>query len=292
MALPVDAPAGPPTEPGPVRYRAVLVPVDGSDLAERALAPGAWVAGRLGAELHHVAARVSRDERWWYEGYTARLAARYPGSTAHLSDARDVAGAILATARELGPCLVCLGTHGRSRRVAVMGSTFAAVAARGEAPLLTVGPRAVPHTDEEAARIVVCLDGRSMAERALPLAAAWARRLDMRVSLVTASDSILVADEDLTGEVRYGATGDPGGYLDELKSRPVLAGLEVDAVVLWAVGSPHVAIGEALDKHPAALVMTTSHARRGLARAALGSEAASIVRRSPAPVLVQPASRS
>ena len=159
------------------------------------------------------------------------------------------------------------------------------------APLLAAGPRAVPHTDEEAARIVVCLDGHSMAEQALPLAAAWARRLDMRLSLVTASDPVLVADEDLAGEVRYGPTGDPGTYLDELKSRPVLAGLEVDAVVLWALSYPHVAIGEALDRHPAALVVTTSHARRGLARAALGSEAARIVHRSPAPVLVQPASR-
>jgi nucleotide-binding universal stress UspA family protein len=269
----------------------VLVPVDGSDLAERGLPPGAWVAGRLGAELHHVTARVSRDERWWYEGYTARLAARYPGTTAHLSDAHDVAGAILATARDLDPCLVCLGTHGRSRQAAVTGSTFAAVAARGVAPLLAAGPRAVPHTDEEAARIVVCLDGHSMAEQALPLAAAWARRLGMRLSLVTASDPVLVADEDLAGEVRYGPTGDPGTYLDELKSRPVLAGLEVDAVVLWALSYPHVAIGEALDRHPAALVVTTSHARRGLARAALGSEAARIVHRSPAPVLVQPASR-
>jgi nucleotide-binding universal stress UspA family protein len=267
----------------------VLVPVDGSDLAERALAPGAWLARRLGAELHHVTARVSRDERWWYERYRARLAARYPGSTAHLSDARDVAGAILATARGLDPCLVCLGTHGRSRRVALMGSTFADVAARGDAPLLAVGHRARPRTDAEAARIVVCVGGRSTAEQALPLAAAWARHLGMSVSLVTASDPILVADEDLRGEVRYGATGDPGAYLDELRSRPELAGLEVDAVVLWALGYPHVAIGEALDRHPAALVVTTSHARRGLARAALGSEAARIVRQSPAPVLVQPA---
>lgn len=285
-----DRPAGAATDQQ-VRYGAVLVPVDGSDLAERALAPAAWLAHRFGAALHRVAAGVTRDQRWWYQNYADELAARYPGSTTHLSDDHDIAGVILATARDLDPCLVCMGTHGRSRQAALIGSTFAAVAARGEAPLLTVGPRAAPHTEPGEARIVVCLDGNAVAEQALPLAASWARTLGMRVSLLTAADPVLVGHSDVTGERRYGPPGDPQAYLDEVGGRAVLAGLDVDTEVLWGPSHPHLGLGEALDRRPAALVVATSHARRGLARAALGSEAARIVRHSPAPVLVQPARR-
>jgi nucleotide-binding universal stress UspA family protein len=282
------SPAGMPPVGG-AAYRAVLVPVDGSALAERALAPAAWLARRFGAALHHLAARVSRDRRWWYERYAAGLVARLPGSTAHLRDDHDVAGAILATARDLEPCLVCMATHGRSRQAALVGSTFAAVARRGAVPLLTVGPRAAVRRDAAAARIVVCLDGHALAEQALPLAAAWARRLDLRISLIIAADPILIAPDDHTGEARYGSAGDAQAYVDEVAARPVLGGLSVDAQVLWGLGYPRAGIGESLDRRPAALVVTTSHARRGLARAAFGSEAAGIVRRSPAPVLVQPA---
>lgn len=292
MTRPGATPADSSAAPAGARYGAVLVPLDGSELAERALGPAAWLAQRFGADLHQVSAAVPRDERWWYEDYAVTLAARHPGSTLHLSDEHDVAGAIVATARDLEPCLVCMGTHGRARSAAIVGSTFAAVAARGAAPLLAVGPRAVAHTDEQAGRIVVCLDGGAMAEQALPLAAAWAHRLGLRLSLVTATDPILVSHEEAAADRRYGPTGDPGGYLDAVAGRPVLAGLDVDTQVMWGLAFPHVGIGEALERHPAALVVATSHARHGMARAALGSETAKIVRRSPSPVLVQPAARA
>lgn len=282
------ASAAPPPVAG---YGAVLVPVDGSDLAERALAPAAWLADRFGASLHVVAARVARDERWWYENYANEIAARLPGSTPHVSDERDVAAAVLATAAELDPCLVCMATHGRSRSAAVMGSTFADVAARGEASLVAVGPGAVAHTNEAAARLLVCLDGGPVAEQALPLAAAWARALGLRISLVTATDPILVSRHEAHADGHYPPDGDPRVYLEAMAARPELRGLEVDREVMWGLAYPHIGIGEHLERHPAALVVATSHARRGVARAALGSEAAKIVHRSPAPVLVQPATR-
>ena len=42
--------------PHDTSYRAVVVPLDGSELAERALTPGAWLAERFGAELHLLSA--------------------------------------------------------------------------------------------------------------------------------------------------------------------------------------------------------------------------------------------
>lgn len=284
--------AASPAAAAAARYRAVLVPLDGSEEAERALAPAAWLAERYGADLHHIAARIAHDERWWYENYADQIRAKLPGSEVHLSAHREVAEAILEAAADLDPCVICMATHGRSRSAAILGSTFADVAAKGRAPLVAVGPRATAHTDDAAARLLVCLDGGPLAEQSLPLAASWARALDLRVSLVTVTDPILVSRAEARAEDLYPPDGDPQGYLEAVAARDVLAGLEVDHEVMWGLAYPHIGIGEHLERHPAALVVATSHARTGVARAALGSEVAKIVHRSPAPVLVQPAARS
>lgn len=270
------APAGvPPTDAG---YTSVLVPLDGSDTAERALAPGRRLATQLGAALHVVVSAVPRDELWWYENYLDKL--RAGGLTAHMADQYDPAAAIVATARQLQPCLVCLATHGRSRSASVVGSTFASVVARDHAALVAVGPRVT--TDDGVAasgHLAVCLDGNALAEQVVPLAAAWARRLGWRVSLVTAADPVLVPRQ---------GDQDPDAYLRDVAARPELNGLAVDTRVLWGFAYAHVLIGQYLDAVPTDLVVATTRARAGLARAVLGSEAARIVHRSPVPVLVQP----
>ena len=81
---------------------------------------------------------------------------------------------------------------------------------------------------------------------------------------------------------------DPHEYLRDVARRTDFEGLQVETHVLWGIAYPHVLIGQHLDRRPADLVVATSHARTGFARAALGSEAARIIHRSPAPVLVQP----
>jgi len=283
--------------PAEADYTSVLVPLDGSELAERALAPAGSLATRFGAELHIVTARVGRDESWWYQRYVDEVCERVPGVTSHLSDVPDVAAAIVSAARATDPCLVCMATHGRSRTAAIVGSTFSAVAARTAGPLVAVGPSVVPAGDEPEPddRIVVCLDGEPTAEQVLPLVAACARRLGLSVSLVTAADPILLrsqlARERNRSARRYGPDGDPQAYLGDIARRPIFRGLAVDAQVLWGLAHPHISIGEHLDRHPATLVAATSHARARLARATLGSEAARIIHRSPVPVLVLPARR-
>jgi nucleotide-binding universal stress UspA family protein len=293
----VPAGATPSAAPAEADYTSVLVPLDGSELAERALAPGRSLAARFGAEMHIVAAGVRRDESWWYQRYVDRVCERVPEVTSHLSDDPDVAAGIVSAARATDPCLVCMATHGRSRTAAIVGSTFAAVVARSGVPTVAVGPRVAPAGDDATPdnRIVVCLDGNPTAEQALPLAAAWARRLGLSVSLVTAADPVLLrsqlARQRSRSARRYGPDGDPQAYLGDIAGRPIFDRLAVDTQVLWGLAHPHISIGEHLDRHPATLVAATSHARAGLARAALGSEAARIIHRSPVPVLVQPGVR-
>lgn len=279
------------TSPGAAagaEYRSVLVPLDGSELAERALGPAVWAAERFGAGVHLLAAGVSRDEQWWYGRYFDGVAARLPEATVHQSDDRDVAGAILATAADLAPCLVCMGSHGRSRSAAIVGSTFDDVAARTHAPLLAVGPHAETPAGAPPA-VLVCLDGDAAAEHSLPVAAGWARRLGTRVLLVTATDPVfLPADAE---EGPYGPEHDPDVYMAKVAGRPELAGLDVAWEIIWGPDAPHVGITARLAAGAAGVAVATSHARRGVARATLGSEVANIVRHSPAPVLVLPLPR-
>jgi nucleotide-binding universal stress UspA family protein len=271
------------TGPVPARrdaeYAAVIVPLDGSDDAERALGTAELLAAAFGVGLHAVIGGVRRDEAWWYQGYADRLRERPVAVDPHLSDDQDVVAAIIAAARTAGPSLVCMATHGRSRAAAIVGSTFAGVATRNPTPLVAVGPRAGTHGTARLDRVVVCLDGSPVAEGAIDLAAAWAGRLQMGVTLLTAADPALV---------RRGKPGDPTAYLSETAERPALDGIAVETQVLWGPGYPHTTIGEHLDQHPTGIVVATSHARTGLARAALGSEVARIIHRSPWPVLVQP----
>lgn len=281
----------PATDPHPIvpDYASVLVPLDGSDLAARALPTARWLADRLGAGVHLLsAAPAARSPDDGHVGILEAERARVPGATLHLSDATDAGAAIVSLARELDPCLVCMSTHGRSRTAALVGSTTVRVATQLAGPLVAVGARVRP-ASLSADRVVVTLDGWPAAERAIAPAAEWARRLGVSLTLVTSADPLLVSQEEGSrhGD-HYGASHDPQTYLRDLAERPDLAAVPTDVQVLWSAAAPHVSVGAHLDTHPASLVVATSHIRRRLARLALGSKAAKLIHRSPAPVLILP----
>jgi nucleotide-binding universal stress UspA family protein len=255
------------------RYRAVLVPLDGSDEAERALGPAAWLADRFGADLHLIAAGIHRAERFWYENYLDGIADRHPRATPHLGNQVAVVPAIRELAGQLDPCLVCASTHGRSRSAAVLGSTFTALALAGRQPLVAIGPAAVPHLGPDPRRIVACIDGTPPSEQVIPAAAAWARALGCSLSLLT-----VVAPGDAVSVL----------YVQRLALHPALNDLAVDAVVLHSSAPAHRVLVDHLGQRPASVVAVTTHARTGVARALVGSEAARITHESPVPVLVQP----
>jgi nucleotide-binding universal stress UspA family protein len=277
-----------------VDYRTVLVPLDGSPAAARALETAGWLARRFEAGLHVIAAAVARPETRWYERYLGTLIEAHPEITsARRSDDPDVAAAIDEATADLAPCLVCLATHGWSRSPGSVGSTFAAIASAATGPLVAVGPRSRPDPAEAARRLVACVDGSPTAELALPIAAGWARRLGWRLSIVTAAEH--TPPPIIPGAHRHRAFGpdaDPDDYVQRLAQRLDFAGLDVDAEVIWDRMSPHRGLADHLESHPATLLALTTHARTGIARVVLGSEAARIIHASPVPVLVHPVGAS
>jgi nucleotide-binding universal stress UspA family protein len=270
-----------------VDHHAVLVPLDGSELSERALEPARWLAARLGATVHTLIVGYVDDARW-YSQYVRSLRQRYPQVFPHYVGEPGTARGVARVARTLDHPIVCMATHGRSRTAAVLGSTFTAVARSNPGPIVAVGPGAtVPRQD--ARRVVACLDGTPTSEQILPLATAWARHLGATLDLV----AVIEPAPPLPNHRERHRTGplvDPAAYLEQLARRPELAdpGIEIETHVAFDALGPDEGLVDHLRRHPATLVVTTSHLRTHVDRAIHGSAAARIVRSCPVPVLVQP----
>jgi nucleotide-binding universal stress UspA family protein len=270
----------------PVDHRTVLVPLDGSDLSEHALEPARWLAAHLGATVHTVVVGYVDDPRW-YTRYTQSLRERSPQLVPHFVAGLDVASGIVDLAAQLPDCLVCIGTHGRSRSAALLGSTFVDVARSQPEPLVAIGPHAdVPRCD--ARRVVACVDGTATSEQILPLAGGWARRLDATLDIVAVVEPLppLPTHGERHGR---GALTSPTAYVTELTRRPELVGLDVEAHVAFDPLGPEQGLVGHLAIHPATLVATTSRLRIHVDRALHGSTASRIIHASPVPVLVQAA---
>ena len=142
-------------------YRHILIPTDGSDLAERAVAHGLALAKSVGAKVTIIIA----DEQigsWllFAEAGTAEQFANYteeikkhaakvldrganaakqagvPCDTVHVQDVQPYAG-IIATATDRGCDLIVMASHGRSGLSAmVLGSVTNKVLTHAKTPVL------------------------------------------------------------------------------------------------------------------------------------------------------------
>jgi nucleotide-binding universal stress UspA family protein len=269
-----------------VDHHAVLVPLDGTRLSEHALEPARWLAANLGATVHTVIVGYV-DDPSWYTRYVTSLRNRWPQVVPHFVGDLDVAGGIVDTARALPHCLVCMGTRGRSRTAALLGSKFTDVARSRAEPLIAIGPNAAT-PERDARRVVACVDGTPTSEQILPLAAGWARLLAAHLDIV----AVVEPPPPLpTHSERHHRSPfvDPAAYVTELAHRPALVGVNVEAHLAVDPLGPEQGLADHLRDHPAALVATTSHLRAHHGRALHGSTAARIIRSCPVPVLVQPA---
>lgn len=288
--------------------RCLLVPLDGSALAERALPYAATLARASGARL--VLVRVAplgggpagaREAREYLERIAADLTAE--GRPVEITvPAGDVVEEIVAVAHRQAADLLVSATHGRGGLGRwVYGSTAAALLARTHLPILLVrawgvAPSAARLLDHP--RLLVPLDGSAFGEEALPVAERLADTLGGKLVLLRAvvrPDAPFAPDwivEPLLREELEAATVEAERYLRRLAERYAQAGRAVHVDV--RVGQPGFeAEADVIDaagrEHGAALAIMTTHGYTGLRRMVLGSVADSVVRRSTLPVvLVRP----
>lgn len=140
-------------------------------------------------------------------------------------------------------------------------------------------------------KILVPLDGSTLAEKALPHAIELARNGKGKIILLRCipPPEPLFAAADMSyntyyAEAQQAQRGHSEGYLSQLAERPDLAGLVESVRVPCGHPADEIldfALAEKVD-----LVVISSHGRTGLGRFVFGSVAERVVRHSPCPVMV------
>lgn len=262
--------------------KTIIVPLDGSQFAERALAPAHTLARQSGAALVLVMARLGGDTEPERSLQSAAATAGIgPVRTVVIED-RLAASAIPMLAGTEPDAVICMTTHGRSGPGhALFGSIAEEVLRRVDVPLVLVGPAVSDGGERSFEELVVCLDGSRTAAAILPVASAFARDLELAVWLVGVVDP--------EWRVEAGAAID----IDSPESAPlqhVARGLKSTGVgVNWETlhgHDPASSIVEFAATRPSPLLAMTTHGRTGLARVTTGSVTMSVVHRAPCPVLV------
>jgi nucleotide-binding universal stress UspA family protein len=289
----------------------VLVPLDGSALAELALPWGLRLAEQRRAPLllaravppaytavpnpaaaiaieHLMAAEVAAAGTWLDER-AAGIRAATPGAEVRTAvRLGDPASVLLRLEREARAQLVVMGTHGRSGTQRwVRGSVAESVLRRGAAPVLLVRPGADParaaRLTRTGGRILVPLDGSDLAAAAVPEAA---RSVAPGGHLVLAT----VLPPAASGTGGTCPAGVPAHALAQHRLESVALelrrrGLRATAVVLTA-GDPAAALVDLATLEEVDLIVLATHGRGGLGRWLYGSVADAISRTAPVPVLL------
>jgi nucleotide-binding universal stress UspA family protein len=294
----------------------ILVPLDGSPLAEQALpyaqallAPGAAMT-LLGVveetepipTLWEPPLVPLEDVRGMLEQQVyddlARAEATLQGerSSVRLLVARgDPADQIVRVATERQVELIAMSTHGRGALGRwIFGSVADRVARSATVPVLLVRPNPGKPRPAAIRRVVVPLDGSALAEEALPTAQALAIRLNIPLHLITAIDimrlippafgPVVAFDPEVYQETLSQLESGAAATLAEASERMQDAGLHISSQVVQS--SPFAAIADAVQDGD--LIVMTSHGRGGVRRWVLGSVAEKLVREAPAPVILVP----
>lgn len=279
----------------------VLVPLDGSEMAEAALSYITTLRGlgplhvRLVAvveEARHYGLpdpdewerRQVRVLEQYVEAKKRALQQEHPELQVEAAVRQgNPADMLLKDAGQFGAGYVVMSTHGRSGAERWrFGSVADKVIRAGEWNTLIVGPQpATWPTHYPVRSIMVPLDGSRRAEEALPVAAAIAAERGAQVHLVRVVEKPL-RFEDPTGSVLRGMEEGARSYLETKAA----AMPDAEPHTFLLTGSPTAdALRAYVQVQAMDLVVLTSHGHGGLIRATLGSVADRLIGGA-APVLV------
>jgi nucleotide-binding universal stress UspA family protein len=263
----------------------ILVPLDGSRLAEAALAAAASVAQTLRARLlllhvleRDAPTRVHGEEhlttvdeaKRYLDGHAVRL--RGGGIRVevdvHERPVADVAAALDVHAHELDADLIAMCAHGRTNPLdRALGTIAEQILRGGSIPILLRTVRR-PQADEFRLRnVLVAIDFDHDVDAALDAARTFARPYGVSITLLTAAEPASPAASRLlpsaTALARELDQAEDERRLDALVERLRSESFDVTAIV--APEEPSDAIAAAAKSLPAALIVLVSDVHGGLA---------------------------
>jgi nucleotide-binding universal stress UspA family protein len=302
-------------------FKQILVPLDGSRLAESALPAAAYLAQTLGAsvtllhvierdapkEVHRQRHLSQADEACQYLSETAQHAfpASLPVEThVHTNEVADVARSIVEHCMELHPDLIVMCSHGSGGlRDRLFGSIAQQIiaAVRGTllcyTPVLLVRPeKDGPDRPFKLAKLLLPLDGKTEHEQGVPVAAGLAQACGaaLHLAMVVPTFGTLRGEHAASGRLLPGATAamlelaELGGqtYLKNLLPNLQTAGLALTGEV--ARGDPASTVARIAERVAASLIVLGTHGKAGTDAFWSGSFASKILSKTSIPLLLVP----
>lgn len=293
-------------------FRHLLVPLDGSRMAESVLPATSALVRRLGARVTviHVIERWApatvHGERHLTEpaeaeAYLKAVAEWFASREVKADslvyrDGADVAESIASRAADLGADLIVLCTHGWSGfRGFLFGRVAQQVLRRGTIPVFLVQPSVIGREQPfSCRRLIIPLDGSKMAETALPAASAVARAFEAEVLLMWVVPTVATASGERAAAMKLMPTAaaalldteaaQAATYLDGVRSR--LRGEGVVASVAVERGEPVRVLLDSVAKRTIDLIVMATHGRSGVGAVWAGSVASRVLSHSTRPILL------
>jgi nucleotide-binding universal stress UspA family protein len=298
-------------------FKHLLVPLDGSHLAEAALPAAATLAAALGSEVtlihlieHHAPEEVHGDRHLTNKedaiAYLAEVAHRaFPASVrvethVHTTEISDVARSIVEHTSEFDPDLIVMCTHGQSGLYTlVAGSIAQQVIAMGKTPVLLIHPSETEDGQNNGthfSKLLVAMDGQNEHETGLEVVAGLAQRIGAELHLLTVIETLgtLGGKEAAMGRLLPGATkamldiAEESAY-EHLQSHAdawALEGVRVTTEVRR--GDPATQIVEAAKDSGGDLIVLGTHGKAGFGAFWAGSVAPRVLSMTQIPMLLIP----
>lgn len=287
--------------------KTILVPLDGSELAEQVLPYASELAGRASAEL--LLLTSIQPVGIWDATATAinwereeRLAQEYLDAQKDRLEAAGVkvrvkrqhgeaAANILETAEAESVSLIAISTHGRSGLSRwLFGSVADRVVQSSHVPLLMIRPDARTEPRPIFEKILVPLDGSDVAAGVLPFVEEVAKLFGASLVLyhavppISAYPGFETVNPQLDGKVLQEMQQQAKELLSRAAHDIEARGFRVTVAVSIDLAAD--GILRAARETGAGLVAIGTHGRSGLGRMVLGSVANAVMRRSTIPCLL------
>lgn len=283
--------------------KTILVPLDGSALADRAVPFAATIATRAGwpllllravntlsAPTEAAGLALKHEAQEALDAVATALAADGISALTRVVDGQAETAILEATADE-DVSLVVMSTHGRGGLGRwIYGSVADTMLRHAPVPVLTVPPHGLEEWPTDGCvKILVPLDGSDLSRAALEPACELADILGG--SLVLAS-VVMLPSYSMYAEGYVFATPDPNDSmlvetrhcLDQIAARLRTDTRPVEVCATY--GTPHFGIMTIARDHSVGLIVMATHGRGGVTRALLGSVATSTIRQTDVPIML------
>ncbi len=273
-------------------FKKILVPLDGSQLSQRALEPAIAMSKQVGAEL--LLMRTPVVDTLSFAATGSKLAEAHNDALVYLETIRksneqpdlniqtqivegDVAGAIVDTALSEQADLIVMSTHGYSGLTRwVLGSVTEKVLRSAPCPVLAV--RAARHPQ----KVLITLDGSPLSDRAIEPGIAVAQSLNATVTLLRAVPRVAINEKideherGLSRRMQEDLIEEAQDYLHTRSASYASTGVAIKSEV--RIGLPAETILEYIETYGTDLIGMATHGRTGLKRWVYGSVTAKVLR--------------